>query len=110
MSRALLTVLVLACLCATSPALATVSVSSHTHVPDAVPQLALGKTTKPVAAEPVMVVAATDLIPERSSIAPSPINKRSGTEDAGWPAYGTLLTTLVLMAAIALRRQKAGGL
>jgi hypothetical protein len=107
MSRALLTVVFLACIAAAAPASATATGQVSTLAPDTVPETA-SRRPPPPSAEPVMVVAA-GIVPERPGVPPNTVDSRSSKDDAGWRTYGTLLATLVLMAAIALRRHSAGG-
>jgi hypothetical protein len=103
MSRALLTVVFLACFAA-----APASVQVRARAPDTVSETVSSRPLQS-AAEPVMVAAA-GIVPERPGVPPSSADNQSSKEDAGWRTYGTLLATLVLMAAIALRRHRAGGL
>jgi hypothetical protein len=107
MSRALLTVVLVGCFAAATPAWATVSVQDRTRPADTVSDSALRRP--PQGASEALIVVTADLLPERSGAATKSANSRSGKEDVGWRTYGTLLATLVLMAAIALRRHRAGG-
>jgi hypothetical protein len=106
MSRALLTVVLVVCFAAAAPASATASVQVRSLVPDALPEAASRKPLQP-AGEPVMVVAA-GIVPERPGVPQSSVDSRSSTDKSGWRTYGTLLAPLVLMAAIALRRNNGG--
>jgi hypothetical protein len=108
MSRALLTVVLVAGFVAVAPASATPSTKAHTSPTDPVSDTSSGMPLQP-AAEPVMVVAAGTMS-ERRSIPQSAVDSRSSTEGSDWRTYGPLLATLVLMAAIALRRHRVGGL
>jgi hypothetical protein len=101
MSRALLTVAFFACFAAAAPA------SVKVRAPDAVSETVARRPLQP-AGEPAMVVVA-GIAPERPGVPPSPVANRSSKEEDGWRSYGTLLATLVLMAAIALRRHRSGG-
>jgi hypothetical protein len=111
MSRALLTVVLVGCFAASSSASAKASVQVRTGSQDAVSETVSPVSRRPLqsAAEPVMVIA-TGIVPEGPSVTPSSVDSRSSKQNAGWRAYGTLLATLALMAAIALRRHRAGGL
>jgi hypothetical protein len=106
MSRALLTVLLLAGFSVATEASATIQESAR--APEPVSRTAANLPLQTVA-EPVVVVAA-GTVPERRSIPQSAVDSQSSTQDSGWRTYGTLLATLVLMAAIALRRHRVGGL
>lgn len=108
MSRALLTVVLVAGLAAAAPALATTSIQVDASPPDAVSETAARMPLQPAGA-PVIVVA-TGSVPERRSVPQVAVDSRSNTDESGWRTYGTLLATLVLMAVIALRRHRAGGL
>jgi hypothetical protein len=107
MLRALLTVVLVACCAAAKPASATASVQVRPLAPAAVSETASRRPLQPEA-EPVLVVAA-GIVPERPRISPNPVDSRSSKENDGWRTYGTLLATLILMAAIALRRHRSGG-
>ena len=79
--------------------------SAHAHPkitssiikPEAVTQVTLPKNTE------IVKVRAT---PE-ASVTPS-IKESTHAVESGWGKYGTLLATLVVMCAIALRRQRLG--
>jgi hypothetical protein len=112
MSRALLTVVWVVCsaaAAAAAPASATASVQVRSLAPDALSPVSEIASRKPLqpAAEPVVVVAA-GIMPERPGVPQSSVDSRSSTDKSGWRTYGTLLAPLVLMAAIALRRNKEG--
>jgi hypothetical protein len=109
MSRTLLTVVLVVCFAAATPASATAPVQVRSLAPDALSpgsEIASRKPLQP-AAEPVMVVAA-GIVPERPGLSQSSVDSRPSTDKSGWRTYGTLLAPLVLMAAIALRRNKGG--
>lgn len=104
MSRALLTVVLIIGFAAATSASATLQ--DRAGSPEPVARTA-ASIPLPVA-EPVVVIAAGTVL-ERRSVPPGAVESRSSKDDAGWRTYGTLLATLVLMAAIALRRHSAGG-
>jgi hypothetical protein len=113
MSRALLTVVLVACLTAASPVSATASVQVRpltSSNPTSVSETAEAVSRKQTAAatEPVLVAAAS-ISPGRFNVSPGVVESQPANEDSGWRTYGTLLATLVLMAAIALRRYRVGG-
>jgi hypothetical protein len=110
MSRALLTVVLVVCFSAAAPASATASVQVRSFAPDALSPVSEIASRQPLqpAGEPVMVVAA-GIAPERPGAPQSSVDSRPSTDKSAWRTYGTLLAPLVLMAAIALRRNKAGG-
>lgn len=105
MSRALLTVVLIIGFAAATSASATLQ--DRAGSPEPVARTAASMPLQPVA-EPVVVIAAGTVL-ERRSVPPGAVESRSSKDDAGWRTYGTLLATLVLMAAIALRRHSAGG-
>lgn len=105
MSRALLTVVLIAGFAAATSGSATIQDRARPAQP--VARTAASIPLQPVT-EPVAVIAA-GAVPERLSVPPSAVDSPSGTKDSGWRTYGTLLATLVLMAAIALRRHGSGG-
>lgn len=107
MSPALLSVLLVAGLAVVVPTSATTPIQvTASPFPHPSSEIAARMPLQPVAAS-VPVVAAGS-VPERRSIPQSAADGRSSTEGSGWRTYGTLLAILVLMAAIALRRHKAG--
>lgn len=107
MSPALLSVLLVAGLAVVAPTSASTSIQvDSTTSPYSNLEIAARMPLQPVAV-PVPVVAA-GTVPERRSIPQSAADGRSSTDGSGWRTYGTLLAILVLMAAIALRRHKAG--
>ena len=106
MSRALLTVVFIVGFAAAATT-ASVTGQDRARVPEPVVRTAAGLPLQPVA-EPVVVIAA-GTVPERRSVPQSAVDSRSSPEESGWRSYGTLLAALVLMAAIALRRHRAGG-
>lgn len=79
--------------------------SAHAHPkttpsiikPEAVTQVTLQKTSE------VVKVRAT-----RETSAPPTVKESTHAVESGWGKYGTLLATLVVMCAIALRRQRLG--
>ena len=109
MSPALLSVLLVAGLAVIAPTSATTAIQVNASPsPYPILEIATRMPLQPSAA-PVPVVAA-GTVPERRSIPQSAADGRSSTEGSGWRTYGTLLAILMLMAAIALRRHKAGGI
>jgi hypothetical protein len=106
MSRALLTVVLVAGFAAAAaPASTAASIQVRAFPPDTLSETAARMPLQPVA-QPVVVIA-TGIVPELRSVPRSSVDSRSSTDESGWRSYGTLLATLVLMAAIALRRNKA---
>ena len=107
MSPALLTVLLVAGLAVVAPTSATTSIQVNAS-PSPYPSLEIAaRMPLQSVAAPIPVVAA-GTVPERRSVPQSAADGRSSTDGSGWRTYGTLLAILVLMAAIALRRHKAG--
>jgi hypothetical protein len=106
MSRALLTVVLIAGFAAAAPAPATIQDRARAPEPP-VARTAARVPLQPVT-EPLAVIAAGG-VPERRSVPSSSVDGQSSKDDSGWRTYGTLLATLVLMAAIALRRHRTGG-
>ena len=84
--------------------LAGLIASAHAHPkttsfiikPEAITQVTLQKTSE-------VKVGAT----RETSVIPS-VKESTHAAESGWGKYGTLLATLVVMCAIALRRQRLG--
>ena len=111
MSRALLTVVLvtgLAAAGAAAPASAAPSIQARASPSEPVSETAVRIKLQAVTESPRVIAAGME--PDLRSVPPSSADSSSSTDDSGWGSYGTLLATLVLMAAIALRRRGAGGL
>lgn len=88
-----------------SAILACLIASAHAHPkttpsiikPEAVTQITLQKTSE------VVKVRAT-----RETSATPTVKESTHAVEGGWGKYGTLLATIVVMCAIALRRQRLG--
>ena len=111
MSRALLTVVLVTGFAAAgsaAPASATPSIQARASPSELVSETAVRMKLQAVAESPRVIAAGME--PELRSVPQSAVDSISSKDDSGWGSYGTLLATLVLMAAIALRRRGAGGL
>jgi len=65
---------------------------------------------QPEAATHVTLQKATDMVKVRTprELPAAAVKESTSPVDGGWGKYGTLLATLVVMCAIALRRQRRG--